>query len=117
MVEDIEELSPQLQVHPLGQSGIFEEREVQLFEARAAQGVAPHSAKMTGTGNAVGLAAGRIGWIGQKSTGRGEGTEVQEVTRQTTIVDRTDNIGPVETLAGTGVVAFKKIVDMKGLAV
>src|SRR5262249_17380725 len=93
VVEQVEELSPELQVDLLGQSRIFEEREVELLEAGPSQRIASQVAEMASAGDAIrfiGSAVVRKIAPGARS---GEGTEIQVLQRVAEVVlNGTDHI-------------------------
>jgi|SRR5579859_6730848 len=60
MVEDIEEFGPELQVEPLGDLGVLDDREVGVYEVRAGESVAAETTRMaTSSDHGIGFASRR----------------------------------------------------------
>jgi hypothetical protein len=57
MIEQIEELRAELQVHTLAQCGVLVDREIELLKARPFQRIAGQIAEVSGAGDAIVLAA------------------------------------------------------------
>ena len=113
VIENIEELSPELQNCMLGQVGIFEDREVEFFEGGSAQRVAPEITEMAGPSDAIGVGGSKT----VKCAGHGETSQVEEVKGSFSVLDGADDVGSIESFTGSGVVTFKIVIELEGLTV
>ena len=115
MIENVEDFGPELHVEALRDCCCLINREVPLFEGWAMQRVAALIPVVPRSDRTVRC----------KSQGRAahgtrdcEGTEIEIIERIARMVlDRSNNIGPVEAIPTAAVVIFEVVVKLEGLAI
>src|SRR5580704_5638707 len=121
MVQDIEELSAELQGHPLSDRRVLVKRHVPLFEGRTRESIATQASEMPRSGDAICCCSRQRACAvedrGLGCAGHGKRTEVEKVTWLLVIVnDRPDHVRPVVAFAAPAVVILGVVVEREGLA-
>src|SRR5271156_1226888 len=120
MIEQVKEVGSNLYLEPFGDLGVLVNGQVPLLEGRALQRIAPQVAVVPGARNAIRCkpryrgAAVRYVW--QDGARHGERTKLQEITWVVVVIDnRSDHIGPVESVAAPAVIVLAVIIEGKWL--
>src|ERR1017187_4624150 len=105
MVEEVKELGAELQDHVLCQRRVFENGEVELFEARAFQGVAAEVAEVSGSRSAVGFVGTDVVSLGVSPCAWcSEWGQVQILSRILGVLERTNQVRPVKAFTRSGII-------------
>src|SRR5262249_25647412 len=72
MIEQVEEFETKLHLHPLGETGIFHHREVELFEGWSDQRIPAHVSEVAGSGETIAVTPGPKSRRISESTGNFE---------------------------------------------
>src|ERR1700693_4763531 len=109
MIEKIVDVGAELQLEPLGEPSVLDDREIEIAIVRSDQRVPPQGAEMTRSGRArIGKAAARESRVGgsQERTGHREGAEIQKVAGIVVVVtDGPNHVGTIgAAAAGAGVI-------------
>src|ERR1700730_2222362 len=114
VVEEVEEVDVKLEIQPFRQSRFHVDTEIELFERRPAQRVAPQVAEVASASSAVAVTRGAIRSAISKSARHLEVCEI-DTKGATAVPDWTYHVRPVKSLTRSRVVAFEVVVELEGL--
>ena len=112
MAKDVEEFSPQLEIHALTAARVLKDVEVEFLEARPFQGIPSEIAEVTHSGNAIGLVRRTVAGRTPPCARSSESSKIQVLARaMRRVLNGANHIGTIEALARPAVVAPEFVIQ------
>src|SRR5215469_12658357 len=117
MIEYIEEVGTDLQVHPLCDGRVLEDPQIEFLEAGAKKNIATQIAEMAAARLAIAIArAVKVRAVAECAWNL-KRAQINEIVRSAPVLNGSDHVRSIESLTGAGIIPFEVVIERERLAV